>query len=178
MATPGDEAYWLNVANDYAKRYPLTGGAADTVCLYWRAPYGPRPPLAAAAKAGPLLMLQSRSDALTPIEGALKTLDALPNARMVVVENEYRHALFPYGTSCVDAQVADYFVNGVLPLRGSSCPGKPLPADVPIQIATLTAKSSSKAAVPPETSTYVDPARAGELMRRIHKRMWNVKRNF
>ena len=168
LATTGDELYWLGVGNEYAARYPLTGNFGTNHCLYWGAPYGPRPPLANAAKAAPLLMLQSRRDALTPIEGALKTLDALPNASMIVIENEYGHGLFPYDEGCVAAQVAGYFVNGTVPPRISSCAGKPLPADVPL---ATTPKSSKKAGVAPETKTYTDPARAELLRQGIHKRI-------
>ena len=167
VATSGDELYWAGVGKDSATRYPLTGGSSGNTCLYWGAPYGARPPLTNAAKAGPVLMLQSRYDAPTPIEGALKTLAALPNASMIVVENEYKHAVFPYDDSCVDAQVANYFVNGVMPPRTTSCPGKLLPADA---LAAATAKAARKAGAELQTNAYTDPARAAELMQRIHKR--------
>ncbi len=163
MATVGDEQRWVDIGNDYAARYPLTGGAATAnPCLYWGAPVVTRPPLAAAAKAGPLLMLQSRYDAETPIEGAQKTLDALPNASMIVIENEYSHGLFPYHDSCVDAQVANYFLNGSMPPRTSSCAGKPLPADAP----AASARQVKSASV---TSPYTNPAKAGDAVRHIHK---------
>ena len=167
LATTGDAQYWAAVGNEYAKQYPLTGGSISNVCVYWGAPYGMRPPLANAAKAGPLLMLQSRYDAPTPIEGALKTLGALPNASMIVVENEYKHTLFPYDGGCVDAQVAGYFVNGVMPPRTTSCPGKLLPAGA---FVATTPQSSSKAGVEPPSKAYTDPAKAAELMQRIHQR--------
>ncbi|MNF19288.1 hypothetical protein D3C80_2239640 [compost metagenome] len=44
---------------------------------------------------------------------------------MIVVEDEYEHGVFPYGTQCVDRQVADYFLDGTLPQRLGSCAGKP-----------------------------------------------------
>ena len=163
MATLGDEQRWVDIGNDYATRYPLAGGGATAnPCLYWGAPVVNRPPLAAATKVGPLLMLQSRYDAETPVEGAQKTLDALPNASMIVIENEYTHALFPYGENCVDGQVADYFLSGTMPPRTSSCAGKPLPADVP-------APSARQRHAAPATSPYTDPLKAAEAMRRIHK---------
>lgn len=127
LATRGSEQYWIDVGNDYAARYPFMGGqATENPCLYWGGPATVRPPLAAAATAGPLLLLQSRYDALTPIEGAQANLDSLPNARLIVVENEYRHGLFPYGRPCVDEKVVDYFLQGTLPARWSRCAGKPL----------------------------------------------------
>ncbi|QKV54003.1 alpha/beta hydrolase [Comamonas antarctica] len=66
-------------------------------------------------------MLQSRYDGQTPVVGAMQSWLALSQARMIVVEDEYRHALFPYGTDCVDNQVADYFLQGTLPHRLGSC---------------------------------------------------------
>ena len=163
MATVGDEQRWVDIGNDYAARYPLTGGAATAnPCLYWGAPVVTRPPLTAASKAGPLLMLQSRYDAETPIEGAQKTLEALPNASMIVVENEYSHGLFPYNDTCVDAQVANYFLNGSMPPRTSSCAGKPLPADAN----TARARQSKSASA---TSPYTNPAKAAEARRRIQQ---------
>jgi pimeloyl-ACP methyl ester carboxylesterase len=163
MATVGDEQRWVDIGNDYGARYPLTGGAATAnPCLYWAPPVVTRPPLAAAAKAGPLLMLQSRYDAETPIEGAQNTLDALPNASMIVIENEYSHGLFPYNETCVDAQVADYFLNGTVPPRTSSCAGKPLPADAP----TASARQLKSASV---ARPYINSAKAAEAVRRIHQ---------
>lgn len=110
---------------------PLTDEAlAGHICAYWPKSGIQRPPLTMAQRAGPILMLQSRYDALTPIEGAQATLDALPNASMIVVENEFRHAVFPYGDECVDGQVTRYFLQGTMPQRLSSCAGKPLRFDV------------------------------------------------
>jgi len=103
---------------------------ADQACVYWPRSSIQRPPWAMASQAGPILMLQSRYDALTPMEGAQVTLDALPNASMIVVENEFRHGVFPYGEPCVDAQVAAYFLHATMPPRLSSCAGRPLPFDV------------------------------------------------
>ncbi|WP_159917377.1 alpha/beta hydrolase [Pantoea sp. 18069] len=125
----GDEQYWLGVSNDYVARYPMVGGSGVAKpCLYWPAPPRKMPPLP-AGQGLPILMLQSRYDGATPVESALATWAAWPNARMIMVEDEYEHGLFPYGTECVDVQVADYFLDGTLPLRTSSCAGKPLPGE-------------------------------------------------
>lgn len=102
----------------------------DFYCSYWPKSNVKAPRWAMAQKAGPILMLQSRHDAITPIEGARATLNILPNASMIVVENEFKHGLFPYGEECVDAQVVNYFLHGTMPARVSSCAGKPLRLDV------------------------------------------------
>lgn len=123
----GDERSWIQEGMVDAARYPLTGGHdVSNRCLYWGAPARMRPSL--AAMTAPILMLQSYYDAVTPVEGAMETLNALPNAHMMVVENEYKHGLFPYGKASVDAKVAEYFLTGTLPFgRVSYHAGKPLP---------------------------------------------------
>ena len=123
----GDEGEWINAGLNDAARYPLTGGhGASNRCLYWGAPARIRPSLDATTP--PILMLQSYYDAVTPIEGAMGTLNSLPNAHMMVVENEYKHGLFPYGKASVDVKVAEYFLAGTLPAGHVSYhAGKPLP---------------------------------------------------
>ncbi len=125
-AKVGDAQYWLDKSHEDVLRYPTAGGfAAGNFCAHWTLPTRPFP-AATTTENAPLLMLQSRYDGHTPIEGAMATLAALPQARMIVVEDEYQHGVFPYGTQCVDRQVADYFLDGTLPQRLSSCAGKPL----------------------------------------------------
>ncbi|MEF9999259.1 MAG: alpha/beta hydrolase [Comamonas sp.] len=145
LATRASEQYWIDVGNDYAARYPFFGGAAtENPCLYWGAPRAVRPPLSAAATALPLLLLQSRYDALTPVEGAQANLDSLPNARLIVVEDEYAHGVFPYGDPCVDEKVAHYFLRGAVPARLSHCTGKLLAGDVPASAARLVAQAAQE----------------------------------
>lgn len=169
VATRGDAQYWIDIGNQYAARYPFMGGAATAnPCLYWGAPVTTRPPLAAANKAGPLLMLQSRYDAATPFEGAKVTLDSLPNASMIVIEDEYKHGLFPYNVPCVDMKVVDYFISGKMPDRMSSCPGKPLPADVLAATGNSVGQARKSARVA-DSAGYTDPALAQDIMRRIHR---------
>lgn len=135
----GDEQYWLDLSNDYVARYPMVGGGGVLQpCLYWTTRPRTLPPLPAGLQA---LILQSRYDGSTPVEGALATLALLPNARMIVVENEYTHGVFPYGTECVDAQVAAYFLQGALPPRTSSCAGKPLAGEAGSALRTLSAST-------------------------------------
>lgn len=187
LPTQGDQAFWTALGNEDAARYPGWGGdVTQNHCLHWGGPAVQRPPLSAAAKASPLLMLQSRHDGPTPIEGALGTLEALPNARMIVIENEHTHGLFPYGDDCADPQVGEYFATGKLPPRTSSCPGKPLLGESsagalsPIKTAKAAVKAS--AAVAPPTAkaaapnTYSDPQRAADLMRAIHQQLDRAQR--
>ncbi len=160
LPTLGDEQRWVDIGNDYANLYPLTGGGTTAnICLYWPKPTASRPSLD-ATKVAPILFLQSQFDSPTPLEGALKTLAAFPNASMVVVNNEYTHGVFPYDDSCADRQVADYFVNGTLPARTGSCAGKPLAGDIVAPAARLRSAA-------PVVSPYTDPVKAQEAIRRI-----------
>jgi len=157
--TRGDEQHWVEVGDQYASLYPLTGGGeTSNPCLYWGGPVVQRPALTNAA-ALPILLLQSRFDAATPLEGAEQTLAGLPGARMVLVEDEYTHALYPYGDNCVDTSVLEYFSTGKQPASGASCTGKPLPGDSP----------AAGAANKTMASSYTDPARAAAIMEKIHQ---------
>lgn len=118
-----DAQYWWNLDQQDKLRYPMFDEPASNFCVGWSAPRRSFPP-APEGTSMPLLMLQARYDGITPVEGAQATLAALPQARMIVVEDEYQHGLFPYGTACVDNQVADYFLHGTLPQRLGSCAAK------------------------------------------------------
>ncbi len=186
LPTYGDESFWIGTGNQDAARYPAWGGdVTKNHCLHWGGPSVQRPSISAATQAAPILMLQSRYDGPTPIEGAMVTLEALPNARMIVIENEYSHGLFPYGDDCADPQVGEYFVTGKLPARTSSCPGKPLlgevatfPAEPPKAVAAgKTALRATLGSAPgPANNTYNNPQRAAEIMRAIHQQVSQAQR--
>ncbi len=180
---PGEQ-FWIDIGNQNAARYPIAGGSVtEQPCLYWGGPNVVKPALANAAKGNAILMLQSRYDALTPTEGALTAFAVLPNASMIMVENEYSHGLFPYGDSCVDPMIGEYFATGKMPPRTIACAGKPLqgeepaptptPTPVPATGKTLKAAPTAQPVVPtPQTASsapYKDMARAEEIMRRIHE---------
>lgn len=176
----GTEQYWIDIGNEDAARYPFSGGGSTyKTCLYWGAAVKPRPSLAAARTAGPLLMLQNRYDALTPWETARASLEALPNASMVVVENEYSHGVFPSGQACVDEKVVDYFLYGSMPARLSSCAGKPLPADAgqPRQ-ARAPALPGQGVMTGAAMGAYKDAAQAQDMMNRIHRQIDKAGRAF
>ena len=74
-------------------------------------------------------MLQTELDPLTVLTGAEKSLSLLPNARMIEITGEYTHApLPPYGSSCVDKPIAQYFLDGTPPAN-TRCDRLPLPAE-------------------------------------------------
>ncbi|MGB7479133.1 MAG: alpha/beta hydrolase [Burkholderiaceae bacterium] len=160
-ATQGDEQYWVEVGNQTVAKYPLLGGGSTSnPCLHWGNGPVKRPSLTNAGKADPILLLQSRFDTATPIEGAEATLAALPNASMVLIEDDYTHALYPYGDTCADTSVLEYLASGKMPPRKLTCAGKPLPGEAEAGGAT-----ANKAIA----STYRDPAKAQQIMRSIHE---------
>jgi hypothetical protein len=124
-----------------------------------------KPALANAARtASPLLLLQSEYDVLTPLPGAMATFDEMPNASMIQVQGEYTHGLFPYGTSCVDAGVANYFLSGTMPARNTSCAGIAI-AGVPQATAGAAAVAHSAT---DDAPLFTDPVAAKRLLDRIH----------
>jgi pimeloyl-ACP methyl ester carboxylesterase len=172
-----DSQFWIDQGNAHAVKYPLRGGAVtEQPCLYWGGPVVTKPPLSSTAQAGPILMVQTQYDGATPTEGAMTAFAAMPNAGMILINDEYSHGAFPYGTTCVDQAVADYFASGIFPGRGQTlvCQGKPLPGDP-------TPAALKKAATPGEGGQpYVDPARAADLIESIHRTLKsnNAPRRF
>ncbi len=164
--------FWILMGNRQLADYPLYGGkVTQHPCLYWGGPTVQKPPISAVdtVTEGPL-MLQSRFDAMTPIEGAMNGFARLGKARMVVVEYEYRHGLFPYSTPCVDLTVADYFLNGRLPQeRLSFCDGTD-----DVRAIVQPAAVASKAALSHQqqlSRTYRDPEKAAEIIRSIREQI-------
>lgn len=126
-----DEASWRAVNDAQASFYSFFGGFFTAFpCTYWGGPVVQRPSLANAAGAQGFLMLQSQYDPQTPLEGALNSLAALPDAGMIVVGNAIDHVVpVPYGSDCVDLPVAQYLLSGTRPPRMTNCPGNLLPQD-------------------------------------------------
>jgi len=155
--------FWLDYVRISAPRYPLMGAwMLGQPCEYWPHPVRTMPPLATANEAGPILMLQSEFDTRTPADGAQRTFSALGNARMVMVKGDYTHAVFPYGTACADAPVAEYFLTGALPPRYQECAGIPLPEPVP-------ADASARRSLRGESTRYTDPEAAQRALERLHR---------
>jgi pimeloyl-ACP methyl ester carboxylesterase len=119
---------WIAATNRNALNYPLAGGLfTGWPGLYWGSPSVIRPPLERAAQAGAIVMVQSKRDAQTPVEGAEQSLSALPNASIVLIRDDYTHgAMLPYGQPCVDDPVARYFLNGTPLPRRTECDGNTL----------------------------------------------------
>ena len=116
--------------SDQGDRFPLLGsGTLNEPCAFWRVA---TPHLVPPSGAGmpPVLVVQSAHDPATPLEGARRTVAALPGARMLMVTGEGDHGLYAGGNACVDAAVERWITAGRLPAVGTTCRGKGLPDPV------------------------------------------------
>ncbi|MFI1794740.1 alpha/beta fold hydrolase [Streptomyces olivaceoviridis] len=77
-----------------------------------------------------VMVLQDELDIATAYEGALDSARRLPGAKMISVDNEGSHGVFPYTTTCVDNPVFDYFLTGAMPQdKYTACQALPLPGE-------------------------------------------------
>ncbi|SER24835.1 Pimeloyl-ACP methyl ester carboxylesterase [Lentzea xinjiangensis] len=118
--------YWLA---DLTMNAPFIAPFMSTpLCAYWPATISmPKPDKKTFPR---LLVAQSELDAATAYEGGLATAKALPNAKMISVDNEGSHGLFPYNTDCVDDPIVFYFQTGATPRKQfTGCQALPLPGE-------------------------------------------------
>ncbi|RZS36980.1 alpha/beta hydrolase family protein [Herbihabitans rhizosphaerae] len=119
--------YWKYWLADLTINAPFIAPFMDTpLCAYWPTVNSmPKPDKKTFPK---VLIAQSELDAATPYEGALATAKGLPGAKMISVDNEGSHGLFPYNTDCVDDPIIAFFQVGVTPKQKfTGCQGMPLP---------------------------------------------------
>ncbi|MFG1608215.1 alpha/beta hydrolase [Actinoplanes sp. NPDC049265] len=128
-------AHWRLNQRDLDRNYtfiaPLSRNGDDTLypaCAFW--PTRNRMPLPNPRTFPKVMVVQSEMDAATAYEGAHDTARYLPGARMISVDNEGSHGVFPYLTTCVDDPVISYFRHGSIPAaKYSACPALPLPGE-------------------------------------------------
>lgn len=122
--------YWEEVNARTAAEAPFSDqlGLLDTpqTCAFW--------PTDVTKPAVPqdfpeTLVLQSELDSMTPFEQGRAAGTGLPNASLIVVDNESVHGVFPYGTDAVDGPVLDFLRGGERPAGTLVVPGKPMPLE-------------------------------------------------
>jgi pimeloyl-ACP methyl ester carboxylesterase len=124
-----DPDFWVRHSAELGRRYPLMGyQILFQPCVYW--PYQPPPPKPVDGKGSPvILMVNSVGDPATPYAGALRAHRGFGPSRLVTILNEGDHV--SYGRNdvnpCVDGVIHGYLIDGLMPLRDSTCPGLPLP---------------------------------------------------
>ncbi|AWT36658.1 transporter [Deinococcus arenae] len=138
-----------------AEQYPLVGGYdAANPCYQWKGGPSVKQP-ALPKNMPPILMLQNELDPATPQEGALEALNSTPSAKMILIDDEPQHAAFPYGTTCVDGPITEYFLTGKLPSNKlNSCPALPLwGEEKAVPVKTLTVKNGGLCIAQPTLSS-------------------------
>ncbi|HEX7304272.1 alpha/beta hydrolase [Lentzea sp.] len=121
--------YWNYWLADLTVNAPFIAPFMETpLCAYWPTTNSmPKPDKKTFPR---LLVAQSELDAATAYEGGLATAKALPNAKMISVDNEGSHGLFPYNTDCVDDPITFYFQTGATPRKQfTGCQAVPLPGE-------------------------------------------------
>ncbi|NAZ88185.1 alpha/beta hydrolase, partial [Kineococcus indalonis] len=115
---------WNALGQRQGTLYPVTGWAQTRQpCGYWE-----RPPLSLPRPDGrdlpPVLLVASERDAATPLEGVLRTHQALPSSRLVTVRNEGDHVVYAsIGNPCVDGLVDRFLATGAAPTADTTCEG-------------------------------------------------------
>ncbi len=121
--------YWHYWKADLTVNAPFIAPFMSTpLCAYW--PTKNSKPAPDKKTFPRVLLAQSELDAATPYEGGVSTTKALPGAKLISVDNEGSHGLFPYNTDCVDDPITFYFQTGATPRKQfTGCQALPLPAE-------------------------------------------------
>ncbi len=124
--TPEDETYSqeqvLQLAQDWAARYPLFGAGAAAglyTCSVWDAPRTPLPERDAEGSA-PILVVGNSGDPVTPLPGAEDMAEDL-TAGVLLVWQGQGHTAYPK-TPCVTDAVNAYLIDLTAPQDGLTCP--------------------------------------------------------
>jgi len=121
--------YWNYWLADLTVNAPFIAPFMSTpLCAYWPTKNSmPKPDKKTFPR---LLLAQSELDAATPYEAGLASAKALPNAKLISVDNEGSHGLFPYNTDCVDDPIVFFFQTGATPRKQfTGCQALPLPEE-------------------------------------------------
>ncbi|MCD0447720.1 alpha/beta hydrolase [Actinocorallia sp. API 0066] len=125
----GTPAQHAAKSTEIGRKYPLVGySLTSDPCAHWKRPQGVKLKRPTGKGLPRVLMIQSRTDAATPYEGAVIAHRKYKNSRLVTVNNEGDHALYASGNACVDKVVDAYLIDGVYPKKDRTCPGVPIPA--------------------------------------------------
>lgn len=138
---PDSHAAWFAAAEDAEARFGYFGRAwtwVSSICAVWpgvgadryTGPWN-------AHTANPVLVVGNFFDPATRYEGAQTVAGLLPNSRLLSYAG-WGHTVYWGVSSCVDAAVNAYLINGVLPAEGTVCqpeidpfaPAQPNPAAV------------------------------------------------
>ncbi|NJP67662.1 alpha/beta hydrolase [Streptomyces spiramenti] len=95
-------------------------------CVFWEEPAG-EPVEIGSEELPPMLLVHAADDPATPLAGAERMREALPESRLVVVDSG-NHGQFLFEVNdCVDDLGFRYLLTGELPESGTTCEGGPAP---------------------------------------------------
>ncbi|QWT19420.1 alpha/beta hydrolase [Bacillus sp. NP157] len=116
-AATADAGAWHRTIADAARDYPA-GHSGDLMnpCVFSHGPNAVKPPIERLARAGRIMMIQSEFDRLTPVTGALRTLNELPNAKMLILRGSDAHTVFTVTDEpCIERTGARFLLDGRAP---------------------------------------------------------------
>jgi pimeloyl-ACP methyl ester carboxylesterase len=167
-----DPNFWVEAGNKANIETPLNGGVLTLLnCTYWKNQTAEIPEVPEGMP--PIMLLQAEFDPATNTEGALSAFESLPNAKMVFINDEKIHAVFPHGSECVDVPIAQHLLDGSLPNeRVTKCAALPLPGETTVFPADGFTPQSLQglSALPAEPEKTLDD--------RIHERIRENARNL
>ena len=118
------DALIRSTAAAWATKYPMFGlWAAQSLfaCQPWQPTRTIPPKPTAATSAARILVIGNLHDPATPYQGAVDLAKTLGNAEVLTWDGE-GHTSYLEGSSCVDAKVDAYLIDGTLPAAGTTCP--------------------------------------------------------
>lgn len=165
------QQFWIDQALQENQRYVISGlGYMQNLCGFWQGPRATLPAWEHIAQRD-VLMVQSEFDGATPVAGARAGFDALPNASLVYVPDEYSHGLFATGNDCVNEAVARYLIGEAPGGRETTCAPNPprQGGSGPARASAPQADAAADAQSPttPANPNYTDAERARQLQERI-----------
>ena len=122
-ADPSTPADFRADAAEFAKESPAFGAYlawSNAPCTVWPVPAtGEAGPLTAAG-AAPILVVGTTRDPATPYAWAQALAGQLQSGRLLTYDGD-GHTAYTRGSSCIDAAVDAYLVDGTLPAEGTVC---------------------------------------------------------
>ncbi|MCF3131125.1 alpha/beta hydrolase [Streptomyces olivochromogenes] len=128
-AWPRDWATWHRETAAAAPKSPLfawLNSWYSAPCAFWKAPTA-RPVKIGSAHVPPVLLLQAKDDAATPVVGARRMHQALTGSGLVVAGGGNHGQYLFDGNACMDRHGSRYLLTGRLPAEGATCPAAPAP---------------------------------------------------
>jgi TAP-like protein len=118
----GDVAAFVRAAQQAQQASPHFGESlvSDYLrCVHW--PVRPDPiPAITAPGSPPIVVISTTGDPATPYAGGVAVAKRLDHGVLVTNEGE-GHGAIGSGSSCIDALVAAYFLDGAVPRDGTTC---------------------------------------------------------